>query len=519
MIKREAILAELKKIESSALFRNSEMLKRFLHFVVLETLDYPERTLKQYTIAVEALGRPGSFDPTLDPIVRIQAGRLRRNLKQYYAQDGAQNMVVISLPVGSYVPIFKLNSTEVTNSSLPAEQLNEDVKYTIAVEPLKDFRNTTDNDFLAEGFTQEMLVEISLYKHLQIIRIGHDLNPSAKRNVARFIVSGSLTSSGNLHKLALTLTDNSSAQILWSTKEKFNFPTGDIITIQEDIATQVAQQIAGLNGIVCERLHGETNWEETSSPRAYATFMHFYRYHNNPNERTANELLPKVAELVHLEPNFGPGWSVLCNLYNDAYIFSLDEAYREEALKCGANGFELQPNNQACILYYAYALLVSNKLDEAESLFSKVLNLNRNALFYTGSIGWLYCLAGDFKNGFPLIKESMELESHFPKWFYLATFLFYMNREEYGAALEEAKKLEKPDLFWSPMIQMVGYYYVNDLRMAMKKYKEITELKPNFFEHAEQYIACLVKSNHVLAKMVAATEELKSMALSQSQHS
>jgi DNA-binding CsgD family transcriptional regulator len=68
--------------------------------------------LKGYTIAVEALGRSGDFDPQQDPIVRVEAGRLRRVIQHYYAGPGAKDLLVIELPRGRYIPTFRYRRAE-----------------------------------------------------------------------------------------------------------------------------------------------------------------------------------------------------------------------------------------------------------------------------------------------------------------------------------------------------------------------------------------------------------------------
>ena len=65
--------------------------------------------IKAYTIATDALGRDARFDPQADPIVRVEAGRLRRTLEHYYATEGRGDPIVIELPSGSYVPVFRPN--------------------------------------------------------------------------------------------------------------------------------------------------------------------------------------------------------------------------------------------------------------------------------------------------------------------------------------------------------------------------------------------------------------------------
>jgi TolB-like protein/tetratricopeptide (TPR) repeat protein len=101
------IRAALDRVLASPPFPNSPQLLAFLRFVVESALKGEAEQIKSYTIAVEALGRDQSFDPQTDPIVRVEAGRLRRALQHYYAGPGASDPVIIDLPLGGYVPAFR----------------------------------------------------------------------------------------------------------------------------------------------------------------------------------------------------------------------------------------------------------------------------------------------------------------------------------------------------------------------------------------------------------------------------
>ena len=107
-----AIRAQLDRIVGSPEFRNSPRLKRFLTFVVEMTLEGKAERIKAYTIAIEALGRGPEFDPQIDPIIRVQAGRLRQALGRYYANAGRNYPVVIEMPRGAYVPSFRGGGVE-----------------------------------------------------------------------------------------------------------------------------------------------------------------------------------------------------------------------------------------------------------------------------------------------------------------------------------------------------------------------------------------------------------------------
>ncbi len=98
--------AELEAVLASESLAKSPNLAKMLRYIGLKSLEGEGHTLKQYNIGVDALGRPPDFDPKQDPIVRVEAQRLREKLKRYYETEGADHRVVITLPVGHYFPQF-----------------------------------------------------------------------------------------------------------------------------------------------------------------------------------------------------------------------------------------------------------------------------------------------------------------------------------------------------------------------------------------------------------------------------
>jgi hypothetical protein len=107
---------------SSRRFKAAPRLASFLRFVVDATLQGRSAEIKGYTIGVEALGRPISFDPSSDSIVRVEAVRLRAALRRFYLAEGATQAVEISIPVGTYVPKFswlRENTESITIGASP----------------------------------------------------------------------------------------------------------------------------------------------------------------------------------------------------------------------------------------------------------------------------------------------------------------------------------------------------------------------------------------------------------------
>ena len=103
---KEQKIEQLEKVLQSRTLQNSENLKAFLRFVVEKTLADEDVQLKEYTIATEVFGRRSDYDPRIDSVVRVQAGRLRTKLQEYYTAEGKNDQIVIDLPKGHYHPVF-----------------------------------------------------------------------------------------------------------------------------------------------------------------------------------------------------------------------------------------------------------------------------------------------------------------------------------------------------------------------------------------------------------------------------
>jgi len=99
---------QIDKLTNSHSLHSSESLCKLLRYLAEHSLDHPGVALKEYQIATEVLGRPQGFDPQSDSTVRVQAGRLRVKLAEYYAGDGTADLIVVELPKGSYALTFQL---------------------------------------------------------------------------------------------------------------------------------------------------------------------------------------------------------------------------------------------------------------------------------------------------------------------------------------------------------------------------------------------------------------------------
>ncbi len=118
-IGRDQCFQQIERLTKSHILHGSESLCKLLRYLAEHSLDHPGIALKEYQIATEVLGRPSGFDPQSDSTVRVQAGRLRVKLAEYYSHDGANDPILVEIPKGSYTLSFQLRPSRVDASAAP----------------------------------------------------------------------------------------------------------------------------------------------------------------------------------------------------------------------------------------------------------------------------------------------------------------------------------------------------------------------------------------------------------------
>src|SRR5271154_5696954 len=116
VIDRELYLGEIDRLVASHALHGSESLCKLLRYLAKHAIEHPGSPIKEFQIATEVFGRSTDFDPQLDSMVRVQAGRLRSKLTEFYSADGLEDPIVVELPKGTYVLSFHHRNASATKS-------------------------------------------------------------------------------------------------------------------------------------------------------------------------------------------------------------------------------------------------------------------------------------------------------------------------------------------------------------------------------------------------------------------
>ena len=228
---------QLERMLASATFKQVDRLKRFLSFIVLESIGGRSTELKEYVIGVHVFGKEPSFDPRTDPIVRVQARRLRAKLVRYYQEEGASDEVIIDLPKGGYAPVFKRRETsgrrqaiDCVGAGQPEHRQRPALRGTMAAD-----RSSIPSAWVS-GKRSFTTWPDSRTCGFSALRGRH-----RTRADAAMIVSGSVRASGTRLRITAQLVDTASRCYLWS--ESIDADTTDLFGAQERVAHAIVQRL------------------------------------------------------------------------------------------------------------------------------------------------------------------------------------------------------------------------------------------------------------------------------------
>ena len=512
-----AVRRQLERILQSSEFRGSDKQRNFLSFVVDETLEDRASQLKGYTIAVSVYGRTEKFDPQVDPIVRVEAGRLRRALEHYYLTAGKNDPLRIKIPKGQYVPTFHTVRAPLAEAQTPVSQPQDRSPATepsIAVMPLDNLNADQEQAYFTDGLTEELTAELARYQDFKVIAAqstlrfkGQQVNPGeVGRDLGvRFLITGSVRKDTKNIKVSIQLLDTSNAEQVWGQSYKRNQTAADLIAVQEEIAGSVIGAIADQFGLIKRRLSKESRKKAPADFKAYDAILRFYHYETELTPQAFDNALAALEQAVQIDPEYGLAWAMLGHLHADNYALGFREmaAPLDKALNLAQKGVALAPGNQfardAISLVYFHLGDKDFFLQHVE----ETIALNPNSPYIIGVAGWHMALCGEWKRGLALLKKGMKLNPYHPSWFHLAPYMNDYRRGAYEYALAEALKFNYPELYWDPLMRAAALGQLGKQNEARKAVRQLLKLEPDFASRGRSLIGRYVKVDDLVDSIVA----------------
>lgn len=279
-IPKEQVAAELERILGSKGFANAGRLSRLLRYVVERTLAGEADQLKEYAVGVEVFDRDDKYDPRLDSIVRVEAGRLRSRLEEYYNDEGAQDVVRIVLPRGGYSAQFERRSEPIIPPAVVSERAKPSRSWaawalvisavavvaavaawslggqtrtpgtSIAVLAFDQYSSSGEDESVAaqltDGVTSELarLGTLSVVSHTSAMQFAGERKPVREIAAvlgADVIVEGSIQNNPEGIVVVVRLVNATTDRKMWV--ENFPGQTSDIPALNRRIATAISAAV------------------------------------------------------------------------------------------------------------------------------------------------------------------------------------------------------------------------------------------------------------------------------------
>lgn len=243
---QKLIRQQLDRILAGATFQQVDRLRRFLSFVVLESLAGRRDELKEYVVGIQVFGKEPAFDPRTDPVVRVQARRLRARLVRYYNDEGQADEILIELPKGGYAPVFsRQEPSSAARRSLTTAIVNRN---TACVLPFTDLSSSGQLTHFCQGLREEIIDKLAALANLRVLAWNpsdaskHRYESLGSTTDAAVVVTGSVRTAGGLLRVTTQFVDGATGCYLWSSS--IDAPANDTFETQERVAKAVVEKLA-----------------------------------------------------------------------------------------------------------------------------------------------------------------------------------------------------------------------------------------------------------------------------------
>ena len=449
---RPMVEAELARILLHPLFKDTTRMKRFLTYIVTESLEGRDKRLKGYAIGLEVFDRPDDFDPQADTIVRVQAGQLRRRLDLYYSDAGKDSDIRILVPKGRYAPVFEVrkdlkDATALRPKAVVANIEKQD-RPGLAVLTFQNLTDGNTNDYFAEGVTAEIINALVQFRYIRVVARtaaiideqapSSDLSYLSQKYKVQFALTGNVRRAGNLIRVSVNLISVSTGEHVYSKIFDREYSPENLFDIQEEIASYVAASVAAPFGAI-NRYNRRSNMGRQSSITAYEQFLRYYDLNISPTAEKAAELLEALELVIMKTPRFSSAWAIIAILNVVIVTQKIPSSQPEERLKIALNAATraaaIDPENAMAFNALFQANYHSGNLDVAEDMAAKAIMLNPNDYNMLAYYAITRAFQADVQTALFFQNAAFELIARPPIWFYTSSMISSFLAEDYDGLI------------------------------------------------------------------------------------
>jgi adenylate cyclase len=496
----EEILTHLNHVLSSDSFDCSARNRRFLAYVVEETVRGRAGRIKGYTIATTVFGRDEHFDSQLDSIVRIEAGRLRRALERYYLIGGAQDPIRITIPNGTYVPRFSRVEPVV---SAGIDQPGHGTAHSHALEhqtsvvvmPFEEEGDQTAYPNITRGFTRQIVVRLTRFVNLNVF-----LGPNAAADApgallpqpayaADFILTGGTRLSADRFVVDVLLTDARTGRGVWSaTYDRALQPT-EVYRTRDEVASSVAGTLGQPYGILSSRFARDADGKVPGKMASLEAVNLFYRYWRTYDRALLGQVIAALEKAVILDPDYAEAYVCLSLATANSVRFGpvrMSDAIGplHRARDLAHRAIELAPQSSRGYFAMAVASWFGGDVEYCIDMLETGLALNPNDTETMAELGMRYANRADWGRAVPLLEAAYRRNPALPSGFRVGLSLWHYVHGRHEDALAEAMRMDTEDVVYTHILRAIAAAKLGRRVETAQAIAAILRLHPDYAEQA-----------------------------------
>ena len=513
-ISSDKVKAQLDRILTSPKFKRGNRLGQFLRYVVEQKLEGKSDRIKQYTIAVEAMGYEAEFDPQSNPVVRIHARKLRRALERYYYNNSSEDPIKIEIPKGTYVPVFLDNhvSSVVPDTSECPSHVTERAPIdssdpTVAVVMFENLNEKDEYHFFARGLTAEILFSLTRFSGLSVLG---PLTPAEDKPVeyykisreygASFVLQGWVRSDGPKIRVTADLTDASTGKKMWSQTFGYDLEKTSLFEIEDTVAGRVAGIIADGVGIIFKKLHSESYPEHIKLNDVTLAVLQYNNAWFTLAPRDWKNAIVALNKALAIQPKNALLLALLANSYYADVLFETDlvpgALSKMEGLAHEAVSFDSD------LQIARYNLVVINaffgRIQKCIAAAKEAVAMNPNHSRVLAGSAVAVTSVGEYELGWEYIERAKKLNPHYPSWYHFVNYLIRFQNEQYEEAWADTRMIHMKGTTYHPLFRAAVLGKLGRTEDAEIYVNELLEVKPEFLKRPREIIKRLfVLDEHV----------------------
>lgn len=470
------VQGQLQLILVGAPFRSAPRMRDLLTYVVTEALAGHGHRINERTIAVEALGRPATFDPRVDPAVRVLAGRVRSALDLYYRSDGAHDPVCIDIPKGGYVPRFRPVAPTPLQLVTPAPSDLPRVAVVVFDSVGPDHRPT--------AIAETVVVHLSHLGGLCVLGPLHNQDAPG----ADYILRGSIHSLPRGLRVTARLIFAATGETIWS--DVLEQPSSDTspLDAEDDLASLVAGTIGDYLGVV-HRHAAQRRDLDADVQSSYAALLSYFDYLSEIDLAKVEPTVVALEAAVDREPGNALLAGALAGMYLARHSRDHKPEAAQQARQAVRQGLAIEPNNPQASTILVTTHLVSGSVEAARVEFDRLVPIiwhHPTLLFLAGVCA---SVLGDTERCLELTRRSMRLNPNHPGYRYLFLAVEEYRNGNLEAALHAAERLRSPGWGWAPAIRAAVLFRMGRTEDAVIELQHTYAEMPDFDQQARRVFA------------------------------